>query len=80
LGSPLTPREPQVLELLVNGLDVPEIEERLQLYGCAVATHTTSIIEKLAVGSRAELVALVERNPACEPGNGPEEEGLRWSH
>jgi DNA-binding NarL/FixJ family response regulator len=58
-GSPhqtLSDREFEVLRLLVAGLGPTEIGERLHLSVKTVSTHKTRILEKLKLGSTAELV------------------------
>ena len=52
----LSDREFEVLRLLVEGLSPTEIGERLHLSVKTVSTHKTRILEKLKVGSTAELV------------------------
>lgn len=52
----LSDREFEVLRLLVEGLGPTEIGERLHLSVKTVSTHKTRILEKLKIGSTAELV------------------------
>jgi DNA-binding NarL/FixJ family response regulator len=52
----LSDREFEVLRLLVDGLGPTEIGERLHLSVKTVSTHKTRILEKLGLGSTAELV------------------------
>ena len=52
----LSDREFEVLRLLVVGLGPTEIGERLHLSVKTVSTHKTRILEKLKLGSTAELV------------------------
>jgi two-component system invasion response regulator UvrY len=52
----LSDREFEVLRLLVEGLSPTEIGERLHLSVKTVSTHKTRILEKLNLGSTAELV------------------------
>ena len=58
---PLSAREQQVLELLVNGLTNMEIAEQLVIGTSTVKKHVSSIFAKLNVTSRAEAVALALR-------------------
>ena len=52
----LSDREFEVMRFLVEGLGPTEIAERLHLSVKTVSTHKTRILEKLGVGSTAELV------------------------
>ena len=54
----LTPREQEVLALMVEGLSNPEIAERLVIGLSTVKFHVSSIFSKLGVTSRAEAIAL----------------------
>jgi NarL family two-component system response regulator LiaR len=61
-GHDLTPREHEVLALLVEGLSNAEIAARLHISHSTTATHVSSILSKLSVSSRAEAVALALRS------------------
>ena len=52
----LSDREFEVLRLLAEGLGPTEIGDKLHLSVKTVSTHKTRILEKLGVGSTAELV------------------------
>lgn len=54
----LTPREKDVLALMVEGLSNPQIAERLVVSQSTVKFHVSSVLSKLNVSSRTEAVAL----------------------
>jgi NarL family two-component system response regulator LiaR len=56
--SLLTPREQEVLDLLVDGLANAEIAQRLKLSIFTVKNHVSSILAKFNVSSRTEAVSL----------------------
>ena len=60
--DPLTPREAEVLRLVAQGLENPEIAEKLVITEATVRTHVSNIMSKLHVASRtqAALYALRE--------------------
>jgi len=61
-GHDLTPREREVLALMVEGLNNPQIGERLFISVTTVRSHVSSIFSRLGVSNRAEAVALALRN------------------
>lgn len=60
-GSPLTPREHEVLTLLAEGLDQREIATRLVISRRTVGTHIERVLGKLEVHSRSQAVAAAYR-------------------
>ena len=54
----LTPRELEVLTLLVQGLNNPDIADKLVVSRSTVKFHVSSILSKLGVNGRTEAVAL----------------------
>lgn len=54
----LTPREREVLALMVEGLTNPEIAERLVVSRSTAKAHVSNILSKLGVSNRAEAIAL----------------------
>lgn len=67
--APLSPREREVMELLCEGLGNNEIARRLALSEKTVSTHKANILQKLGLGSLAELVrARDAADPSRLPG------------
>lgn len=62
LASQLTPRERQVLALLVEGSDNAQIARRLSVSANTVRTHVQSILTKLGVRSRLQAAAFAVRH------------------
>ena len=62
LGFDLTPRELEVLELMIEGLSNPEIADRLVISQSTVKFHVSSILSKLGVSSRTEAVSVALQN------------------
>ena len=61
-GDDLTPREKEVLCLLVDGLNNPEIANRLTISRSTARAHVSNILMKLAVSNRGEAITLALRN------------------
>jgi NarL family two-component system response regulator LiaR len=61
-GHDLTPREREVLALMVEGMSNPEIAERLVVSRSTVKFHVSSILAKLGVSSRTEAVSYALQN------------------
>ena len=60
-GDDLTPREREVLSLMVEGLTNPEIAERLNISRSTARAHVSQILSKLGVSNRAEAISLAFR-------------------
>lgn len=58
----LTPRELDVLRLIVAGLSDPEIADQLFISRRTAATHVANILHKLNVGNRAAAAVFAVRN------------------
>ena len=58
----ITPREKEVLALMVVGLSNPQIAEKLVVSRSTVKFHVSSILSKLNVASRTEAVAFALQN------------------
>lgn len=63
----LTPREREVLALMVEGLTNPDIAERLIVSRSTAKAHVSNILSKLGVSNRAEAIAVaLQRNFSLE--------------
>jgi len=58
----LTPRELQILQLIVEGKSNKEIADQLQLSANTVAVHRANIMDALGIHKTAELVVYAIRN------------------
>jgi NarL family two-component system response regulator LiaR len=65
----LTDREREVLALMVQGLNNPDIAERLVVSRSTAKAHVSNILSKLGVSNRAEAVAVaLQQNLTTGPG------------
>jgi two-component system response regulator NreC len=55
-GTPLTPREREIVKLLAEGNSVREIAVRLQLSSKTVEAHKFNLMRKLGIHNKAQLV------------------------
>jgi len=63
LGHDLTPREREVLALMVEGLHNPEIAARLTVSRATAKAHVSNILSKLGAATRMEAISLaLQRN------------------
>jgi DNA-binding NarL/FixJ family response regulator len=77
-GPKLSPREGEVLELLVDGLVISQIARRLFISESTAKTHVANIYEKLGAGNRAQAVmAAVRLGLVREAGPGEPAAGRR---
>lgn len=60
-GDELTPREREVLALVVKGMTNPEIADRLVVSRATAKAHVSNVLAKLGAANRAEAVALALR-------------------
>jgi two-component system nitrate/nitrite response regulator NarL len=67
LGRQLTPRELEVLQMLVRGVGGREIARELGVAPNTVRTHVQSILSKLQVHSRLEAAAFAVRHGLIRP-------------
>lgn len=58
LGEDLTPREIEVLSLMIKGLNNSKIAEQLVVSPSTVRFHVSNVLSKLNVASRTEAVAV----------------------
>lgn len=61
-GQDLTPREREVLDLMVEGLNNPEIAATLKVSRSTARAHVSQVLSKLGVSNRAEAIALAFRS------------------
>jgi len=65
----LTPREREVLALLVRGLSNPEICERLFISDATAKTHVARVLQKLGVRDRVQAVIYGYEHGVVSPGS-----------
>ena len=60
-GDSLTPRQREVLTLVIDGMSNREIAERLDLAEATVKVHITAILRAYGVNSRAKAISAARR-------------------
>jgi DNA-binding NarL/FixJ family response regulator len=67
--SELTPREREVLDLLIRGLSNPEICSQLVISDATAKTHVARILQKLGVRDRVQAVIFAYESGLVRPGS-----------
>jgi two-component system response regulator DegU len=60
-GSPLSPREVQILQHIASGSSTKEVARDLEISAHTVKTHLERIFDKLGANDRAQAVAIALR-------------------
>lgn len=65
----ITPREEEVLKLLVDGYSTPEIAKKLSRAESTIETHRRNLIEKFGVDNSKKLIAFIHKTNYLKPDN-----------
>jgi DNA-binding NarL/FixJ family response regulator len=68
----ISPREREVLDLLVAGRSNPEICERLFVSDATAKTHVSRVLQKLGLRDRVQVVIYAYESGLVRPGAPPE--------
>ncbi|WP_261818049.1 helix-turn-helix transcriptional regulator [Vibrio gallicus] len=71
LSHALTPKEKNICLMLLKGLNNPQIAETVNVSVNTVKTHASSVMKKINVHSRAELIARAVAQSTNSPKNHP---------
>lgn len=72
-GKKLTPREKEVIELLVAGLTNPQIARKMNVEASTIKSHVSHILEKLDVKTRSEAVSYALSHKLVRPSSPPKD-------
>jgi len=67
----LSDREYEVFQLLVSGVSVSDIADRLSVSVKTVSTHKARLMEKMGIGNQAELIRYALRHRLIEDSADP---------
>jgi DNA-binding NarL/FixJ family response regulator len=70
----LTPREREVLDLLIGGRSNPEICDRLVISDATAKTHVARILQKLRLRDRVQVVIYAYESGLVTPGSAGDRE------
>ncbi|WP_019644228.1 response regulator transcription factor [Novispirillum itersonii] len=65
--SSLTPRQRDVLDLIIEGMSNKEIADRLQVAEATIKVHVTAILRAFGVNSRAKAISAARREVEATP-------------
>ncbi len=67
----LTPREREVFDLLAHGMNNPQIAEKLVVSEATVRTHVTSVLDKLHLRDRTQVMVFALKRGIVRPQDLP---------